>query len=147
VAPHFVLLLCAGLAVALPAAALAQSAGDEQYVDPFQEEPQRGDQVGSGGGGGGAGTGGGGGSEGTGGGSQGTQTGTDTGSTGETTGTTGTPPPAPTDTGGDGTATAGTTSSGPGSAVLPVTGPPAVVPILLLGAGLLAGGLALRREA
>ena len=160
-----VLLLCAGLAGLLPAAALAQSAGDEQYNDPFQEQPQ-GDQGGgggggqagsggggqAGGGGGGQAVGGGGGSGETGGSSQ---SGTSTGSTGSTGvgGTTEATPPTSTGVGGDGTgvggdttATAGTTSSGASSAVLPVTGLPAVLPLFLLGAGLLAAGVAIRRE-
>ena len=38
------------IAVAFPATAMAQSAGDEQYTDPFQGENQ-GDNVGGGGGG------------------------------------------------------------------------------------------------
>jgi hypothetical protein len=168
-----VLLLCAGLAGLLPAAALAQSAGDEQYSDPFQEQPQ-GDQAGGGGGGqagggggGQAGGGGGGQAEGGGGGQAvgggggsgetggSSQSGTTSGSTGSTAvgGTTETTPPTSTGVGGDGTgvggdttATAGTTSSGASSAVLPVTGLPAVVPLFLLGAGLLAAGVAIRRE-
>jgi hypothetical protein len=141
-------LLCAGLAVLLPAASLAQSAGDEQYTDPFQEENQpSGGQGGSGGGGGGN-------SQGTTGGSQDvpTDTGTgstgdtgDSGSTGDTDTTTGTTPSTSTGSVEDDTASAGATS-GSGSAVLPVTGLPAVVPLLLLGAGMLLGGLALRRE-
>jgi hypothetical protein len=36
-APVLILVLAVG-AVAVPATALAQSAGDEQYVDPFQED-------------------------------------------------------------------------------------------------------------
>jgi hypothetical protein len=139
-----VFLLCAGLAVLLPAASLAQSAGDEQYVDPFQEENQQsGGQTGSGGGGGG------GSSEGTTGGGQEVPTDTGTGSTGDTgdTGaTTGTTPSTSAGSVGDDTASAGATSSASGSAVLPVTGLPAVVPLLLLGAGMLAAGFALRRE-
>ena len=48
ITPLFVLL--AGLLV--PSASFAQSAGDEQYVDPFQDETQQGGgQGGSGGGG------------------------------------------------------------------------------------------------
>ena len=160
-----VLLLCAGLAGLLPAAALAQSAGDEQYNDPFQEQPQGGQGSGGGGdqgggGGGGQAGGGGGGQVGGGGGGSGetggnSQSGTSAGSTGSTGvgGTTETTPPASTGVGGDGTgvggdttATTGTTSSGASSAVLPVTGLPAVVPLFLLGAGLLGAGVAIRRE-
>jgi hypothetical protein len=128
----FMLLMLVGLAVLVPGESLAQSAGDDQYVDPFQNEPQQG---GSGGGG----------SVGGGGGSQGTQTGGDTGTeTGETGGTTESTPP-PSDEGGGFDASA-SGSSATGSDVLPRTGLPVVL-TALLGALLLSVGAALRRGA
>lgn len=119
------LVLCA----AFPAQALGQSAGDEQYTDPFQGEEN------SGGGGGQSGNS----SQGQGG-----------GDTGET------PAPAPDDGSGTvtpdstvtpetGTAT-GTTGSSEDPAGLPRTGLPLGV-LAALGAGLLLSGLALRRSA
>jgi hypothetical protein len=125
-------LLFAGLAVLLPATSFAQSAGDEQYVDPFQNEQE-----------GGSGGGGGGGSRG--GGSEGSDTGSGTGSTSETQGTTESTPPTSTDEGGSvgGTASG---SSATGSDVLPSTGLP-VAAAALLGTVFLAAGIALRRRA
>ena len=128
----FMLLMLIGLAVLVPAESLAQSAGDEQYVDPFQNEAQQG---GSGGGG----------DAGGGGGSQGTQTGGDTGTqTGETEGTTESTPPPSDEGGGFGASASG--SSTTGSDVLPRTGVPAVL-TALLGALLLSLGVAFRRGA
>jgi hypothetical protein len=140
----FVLLMLIGLAVILPAKSLAQSAGDEQYVDPFQNEPQQGGSGGGGnaGGGGGSPDTSGGGSPDTSGGSQGTPAG---GEEGETGGTTEPAPPPPSEEGGGFGATA-SGSSGTGSDVLPITGLPAALTVLL-GAVLLASGVALRRGA
>jgi hypothetical protein len=132
------LLLCAGLAILLPAAALAQSAGDEQYVDPFQEGTQQG-------GGGGGGSGGSGSGQAAEGGSEGTPTDGGTGSAGETGATVeDTPPAQATEDGSIGGTTTGTTSTG--SDVLPRTGLP-IAAGAMLGAALLSAGWALRRRA
>ncbi len=109
------------LALALPAVVHAQSAGDDQYVDPFEG------QGGGGGGGGGGGNGGG---------DNGSQTGgSDDGTTSTTAQTT------PSDT-------AGTTAQGTESdeATLPNTGLD-LLPVVLIGAFLLGAGIALRRGA
>ena len=108
------------LALALPAVVHAQSAGDDQYVDPFEG------QDGGGGGGGG-------GNDGA---DNGSQTGgSDDGTTSTTAQTT------PSDT-------AGTTAQGTesGEATLPNTGL-ALLPIALTGAFLLGAGITLRRGA
>lgn len=108
------------VAVALPAAAIAQSAGEDQYTDPLQGGGSGSSGGGSGGsGGGGSGGGGGGGGDAP---AQSAQS--------ETT-------PAPTQA---------TPAQADDSGELPRTGFPVAV---LLGAGLilLAGGLALRRPA
>lgn len=137
-----IFLLIAGLAVVVPTASLAQSAGDEQYVDPFQDEPQQG---GSGGGDEGSGQGASGGSQEAGGGGEGTQTGAETGSADDTGATSeATPPASATEGGGFGASATGASPSG--TAALPRTGPP-FAPAVLLGAVLLAAGLALRRFA
>jgi len=109
------------LALALPAVVHAQSAGDDQYVDPFEN------QGGGGGGGGGGGNNGG---------DNGSQNGgSDDGTTSTTAQT------APSDT-------AGTTAQGTESdaATLPNTGFD-LLPVALTGAFLLGAGLTLRRGA
>ena len=120
------LVLGAGSGLA-PGAALAQSAGDDQYVDPFQgggdgNNNQGGDGSGSQGGGGGGG--------------------------GETTTT---PPPTDTpETTTEGTlpseTVAPTETTAPEGAALPRTGG-AVIGLAVIGALLLGGGTALRRRA
>ena len=133
--------LVLSLALALPGAALAQSAGDDQYVDPFEQSPE-----GSGGNSGGGG-GGGGGSQGNqgsnsqgsqGGGSQGTQSGSGTAGAGSDSGTAGAAAQGAVGTSGS--------EAGSGSGNLPRTGFPAAV-LALIGAVLLAGGATLRRRA
>jgi hypothetical protein len=121
------LTLVAAVAVALPATVLAQSAGDEQYTDPFQGQ----DNSGGGGGGNNQSSG-----------SGETQSGGDVQSGGELDSTT----TDSTTTGTDGSAstTAGATDSG--SATLPVTGGPATM-LAAIGAAFLLSGLALRRRA
>jgi hypothetical protein len=139
--------LLAGLILVVPASSSAQSAGDEQYVDPFQEQPQ-GAGGGSGGGGGGSGGGGGGSGGGgsddqAGGGGGSVVTGGGSGATGATGGSTGTTAPETTTAGGS----TGGTASGPdatASGVLPRTGIPVAL-AGLLGALFLVGGVALRR--
>jgi hypothetical protein len=122
------LTLVAAVAVALPATVLAQSAGDEQYTDPFQGQ----DNSGGGGGGGnnqssGSGQ---------------TQSGGDVQSGGEL--DSGTTDSTSTGTDGSASTTAGATDSG--SATLPVTGGPATM-LAAIGAAFLLSGLALRRRA
>jgi hypothetical protein len=129
-------MLLAGLAI-LPGAALAQSAGDEQYFDPFQD-PQGGGQ---GGGGGGQGTGG------------GESTQPDTGAAPETGTVEPAPPaepaapaePAPPSEEGGGFGASASGAPGSGSAVLPRTGLPVAL-AAILGTVFLVGGVALRRR-
>jgi hypothetical protein len=125
------------LVLAVPGTALAQSAGDEQYIDPFQEPPAQ-DQGGQG-------------NAGSGGGSQGGDpAGGQDGSSGGGE-TEAVAPPAPAvEPPADGTVTqdpsvtAGTTSSD--GSTLPNTGlPPAG--LVVIGALLLGGGITLRRWA
>jgi hypothetical protein len=118
------------LAVAVPAPAFGQSAGDEQYVDPFQDPPAEpeGGQGNSGSGGG------------SGGGSQG---GTDQGGDG-TTGTTTPEVPDSTTVAPESTPAPGAEQTAEGSGTLPRSGPALASP-LLLGLLFLAAGVALRR--
>jgi hypothetical protein len=116
------------LAVAAPAPAFGQSAGDEQYVDPFQDPPSE-----PGGGQGNSGSQGDSGS--------GSQGGTNQGGNG-TTGTT-TPPTTPEVP--ESTAAPGADQPAAGSATLPRTGLLLALPALL-GLLFLAAGVVLRRR-
>jgi LPXTG-motif cell wall-anchored protein len=144
--------LVAALALAAPGSAAAQSAGDEQYEDPFPvaEEPTRdgGDDSSGGGTDGSSG----GGTDGSpGGGTDGSSGGGTTGSPGGTTdssdtGTAGTADPDAPVSSDDGTTAAATTqaqTAPAGAEELPRTGAEAGL-IALGGALLLAGGVALR---
>lgn len=113
-------LVAAILALAAPGAALAQSAGDDQYRDPFAGEEQPPSQGGDSGGGNSGGS--------TGGGS--------TGGGGGTT-TSGTVPVAPVSTTTEPVATTGAT--------LPRTGLPALI-LTAVGLSLIAGGFGIRRS-
>jgi hypothetical protein len=124
------------LALAAPSAALAQSAGDEQYADPFggnggSSQPS----TGSNGSGGSNGT-----ST-----SPGTSTGSSgsSGSSGSAAPATTTAPAAPAATTTSGTTAPAATTATAGQPQLPYTGAPAGL-IGLAGALLLAGGVALR---
>jgi hypothetical protein len=122
------------LVLAVPGTALAQSAGDEQYIDPFQEPPAQ-DQGGQGNSGSGGGD---------------PAAGQDGSSGGGQTPEAAAPPASPVEPPADGTVTqdpsvtAGTTSSD--GSTLPNTGlPPAG--LVVIGALLLGGGITLRRWA
>jgi hypothetical protein len=123
------------LAMAVPGSALAQSAGDEQYIDPFQEPPA--DSEGGQGGGSqdaspGGSAGGGGGAEGGSGGSSGT----------------GAPAPTVEETAPPATEPAPGATASPetgSSPVLPSTGLP-FAPVAALGLLLVVAGVALRRR-
>ena len=115
------------LVAAVPGTAFAQSAGDEQYVDPFQEPPAD-----SGGGQGGE--------------SQGGSPGGSTGGGGGS--ATGAPAPADEQTVPPATEAAPSTTTSPttgSSAVLPRTGLP-FAPVAGVGLLLVVGGVALRRR-
>ena len=109
-------LLLAAFMLALPSAAFAQSAGDEQYADPFGQTDQ-GDQSSSGGGGGG--------------GSQGQPAQT--------------PAPAPAQSGDVGAATETQVAQQTDAPTLPATGLPVGL-LAGTGALLLAAGTTLRRR-
>ena len=131
--------LVLSLALALPGAALAQSAGDDQYVDPFQQSPEgSGGKSGGGGGGGSQGNQGNGSQGSQGGSSQGTQSGSGTAGAGSDSGSAGAAAQGAVGTSGS--------EAGSGSGDLPRTGFPAAV-LALIGAVLLAGGATLRRRA
>jgi LPXTG-motif cell wall-anchored protein len=125
--------LVAALALAAPSAALAQSAGDEQYADPFGGSN--------------------GGSQGSDGGSQGSNgSGESNGSSGTTAPATSTPAPAtsaPTSTSTTTSTTPATTTTpaattaATGGQQLPYTGAPVGL-VVLAGVLLLGGGVALR---
>jgi O-Antigen ligase len=112
------LLLALAIALAAPATALAQSAGDEQYVDPFQNSPGGTSQGGGGSGG-----------------SNNSQSQTNSGSSQS----------APSGDTSQSAAAADTTSGGDGTA-LPRTGLP-LAGVVLAGGLLLGGGITLRRRA
>jgi hypothetical protein len=119
------------VALAFPATVMAQSAGDEQYTDPFQG------QNGGGGNGGGRG-------DDTQAGNSGETQGGEVPSGGDTSsGATGTTESGTT----TGSTTGSTTASAAGSVspTLPVTGGPATM-LAAIGAGFLLAGLALRRR-
>jgi hypothetical protein len=125
--PRSIVALTCALALAFPAAALAQGAGDDQYTDPFADQPAQ-----SGGGSSGSSN-----SSGSSSGSS-TTSGASSGTGGASSGSTsaassGTPAPA--------TATA----DPPASSELARTGGDAL-PTALAGAALLLGGVALRRR-
>lgn len=113
------ILACLGvlLLLALPATALAQSAGDEQYSDPFGKVDKGGDNAGGGGGGGG-------------------------GNTSATPAPDTSTPSAPADTSVESTETSSTYSTG---AQLPRTGFPVLL-LAGAGALLALGGATLRRR-
>jgi hypothetical protein len=114
------LLLALVIALAAPATALAQSAGDEQYVDPFQNVP-------------GGGKGGGGNSQGGSGGSNGSQSQTNSGSSQSST------------AGNTSQSTASDATSGGDGSALPRTGLP-LIGLGVAGGLLLGGGITLRRR-
>jgi LPXTG-motif cell wall-anchored protein len=123
-----VVLVLAAVAAAVPVTAFAQSAGDEQYVDPFQNQESGGSQ-------------GGGGNSGSQGGDGQTGTNTPPAETGQTTAEGAVPsdPALPA-----GSTASATTSEG--GATLPRTGLPVAL-LAAMGGVLLGGGAVLRRRA